>query len=143
MRSTALWYATRGTGVVALLLLTAVVLLGVSSTFRWRSPRLPKFLVHGLHRNLTLLVLAFLAVHIVTAVVDTFAPIRIVDAVIPFVGAYRPFWLGLGAVAFDLLIALTATSLLRARVGVRLWRGLHWLVGGERRRRAHDHRRRE
>lgn len=128
MNSTALWYMTRGFGVVALLLLTTTVLLGVTSTFRWRSARLPKFLVHGLHRNVTLLALAFLTVHIVTAVLDTFAPIRIVDAFVPFVGTYRPIWLGLGAVAFDLLLALTITSLLRARVGRRLWRGLHWLA---------------
>ena len=55
MNGHALWYLTRGSGVVALLLLTLVVLLGVTSTFRWRSALLPKFLVAGLHRNLTLL----------------------------------------------------------------------------------------
>ena len=128
MSPSPLWYLTRGTGVVSLVLLTLVVLLGVTSTFRWRSARLPKFLVHGLHRNLTLLALVFLAVHIVTAVIDSYAPIRLIDAFVPFVGTYRPLWLGLGAVAFDLLLALTATSLLRSRVGPRLWRALHWLA---------------
>jgi hypothetical protein len=37
-------------------------------------------------------------------------------------------WLGLGTVAFDLLLALVATSLLRARIGLRGWRAVHWLA---------------
>ncbi len=123
-----LWYLTRGTGVVALLLLTAVVLLGVLGAARWRSSRAPRFLVQGLHRNLTLLSIAFVAAHVVTTVADGFAPIGLKDAIVPFASSYRPVWLGLGAVAFDLLLALTATSLLRARIGVRAWRSLHWLA---------------
>ena len=123
-----LWYLTRATGVVSLLLLTAVVLLGVTASLRVSSERWPRFLVAGLHRNLTLLALAFLAVHIGTTVADNYAPVTIKDVFIPFASAYRPIWVGLGTVAFDLLLALVATSLLRARVGVRLWRGLHWLA---------------
>jgi len=124
----ALWYLTRGTGAVALVLLTLGLVLGVSASTGWRSRRLPRFLVSGLHRNVTLLALAFVAVHVVTTVVDAFAPIRLWDAVIPFTSAYRPVWLGLGAVAFDLLLALIATSVLRARIGVRAWRAVHLLA---------------
>jgi hypothetical protein len=124
----ALWYLTRGTGVVALVLLTAVLVLGVLGTIRWRSERWPRFLVAGLHRNLTLFAIAFVVVHVVTTVADGYAPIRLVDAVVPFVSPYRPIWLGLGALAFDLLLALTLTSLLRARVGLRMWRAVHWLA---------------
>lgn len=124
----ALWYFTRGTGVVSLLLLTAVILLGVTGVARLRSDRLPRFLIHGLHRNLTPLAIAFIVVHVVTAVVDGFAPIALTDAVIPFASPYRPVWLGLGAVAFDLLLAVAATSMLRVHVGLRTWRGLHWLA---------------
>jgi sulfoxide reductase heme-binding subunit YedZ len=124
----ALWYLTRGTGVVALLLLTAVLVLGVLGVARWRSERLPRFVVQGLHRNLTLLAVVFVAVHVVTTVADGFAPIRYLDAVLPFASPYRPVWLGLGAVAFDLLLALTLTSLLRVRIGLARWRLLHWLA---------------
>ena len=105
-----------------------MLVLGVLGTTRWRSERWPRFLVAGLHRNLTLLAIAFVVVHVVTTVADGYAPIRLVDAVVPFVSAYRPIWLGLGAVAFDLLLALIVTSLLRARVGLRLWRAVHWLA---------------
>jgi hypothetical protein len=79
-----------------------------------------------LHRNLSLLTVAILTVHIVTAVADPYAPIRLVDAVVPFVSAYRPIWLGLGALAFDILLALIATSLVRTRLGPRAWRAVHW-----------------
>jgi sulfoxide reductase heme-binding subunit YedZ len=126
--SHAYWYATRATGVVALILLTLVVALGVAGTLRMRSDRWPRFLVAGLHRNLTLLTLVFLAGHIVTTVLDSFTPIRLQDAFVPFLASYRALWLGFGAVALDLLLALTATSFLRARIGFRTWRSLHWLA---------------
>ena len=72
--------------------------------------------------------MAFLALHILTSVLDSFAPISLLDAFIPFAGSYRPFWLGLGAVAFDLLLAVTITSLLRQRIGFTSWRAIHWLT---------------
>lgn len=122
------WYLTRGTGVVALLLLTASVALGVLSTLRWRSGRWPRFMVAGLHRNLTLLAIVFVVVHVATTVLDGYAPVKLQDAVVPLISRYRPVWLGLGAVAFDLLLALVITSLLRAKIGNRLWRGFHWLA---------------
>lgn len=126
--SHAYWYATRASGVVSLVLLTGVVALGVAGSVRLRSDRWPRFLVAGLHRNLTLLTLVFLVGHIATTLLDSFTPIGLRDAFIPFLASYRPIWLGLGAVALDLLLALTVTSLLRARVGYRTWRSLHWLA---------------
>jgi sulfoxide reductase heme-binding subunit YedZ len=125
---TTLWYLTRATGVVALLLLTAAVVLGVLSTVRWRSGRLPRFVVGGLHRNVTLIAIAFVAVHVLTTVADGYAPVGLRDALIPFVSRYRPLWLGLGAAAFDLLLALVVTSMLRRRLGFRMWRAVHWLA---------------
>jgi sulfoxide reductase heme-binding subunit YedZ len=123
-----LWYLARGSGAVSLVLLTLSVVLGITGVVRQRprSPRLPRFLVDGLHRNVSLLVVAFLVGHILMSVLDPFAHIRYLDAVIPFVSSYRPIWLGLGAAAFDLLLALTVTSLLRRRLGLRAWRAIHW-----------------
>jgi DMSO/TMAO reductase YedYZ heme-binding membrane subunit len=126
--SHALWFATRGFGVVSLLLLTASVVLGVVGATRWRSPRWPRFVVAGLHRNLTLPALGFIALHVITTVADGYAPISLLNAVVPFGSPYRPVWLGLGAVAFDLLLALTITSMLRTRIGYGRWRALHWLA---------------
>jgi hypothetical protein len=124
----ALWFATRGTGVVALLLLTGSLVLGVLFSARSRPPGLPRFVVATLHRNLSLLAVAFVTAHVVTAVADHFAPIGFRDGLVPFLSPYRPLWLGLGTVAFDLLLALVVTSLFRARLGIRLWRAVHWLA---------------
>jgi hypothetical protein len=122
----AVWYLSRGAGAVALLGLTATVVLGIVDVRRFTAPRWPRFVVDALHRDIALVSLAVLAVHIVTAVIDSFAPIRLVDAVLPFASPYRPLYLGLGALALDLLVALTITSLLRRRLGYRAWRGVHW-----------------
>jgi predicted ferric reductase len=82
----------------------------------------------SLHRNVSLLALAFLLAHILTAVLDSFAPISLSDAIVPFGSSYRPFWLGLGAVSFDLLLAVAATSMVRRRLGYGAWRATHWLA---------------
>lgn len=124
----AYWYLTRSTGVVSLLLLTATVILGVVDVRRWSTPRWPRFVVDSLHRNVSMLVLVFLGLHILTATLDSFAPIPLLDAVVPFIGTYRPLWLGLGAVAFDLLLAIAITSVVRQRLGHRAWRITHWLA---------------
>ena len=122
----ALWYATRATGLVTMLLLTASVLLGLLTSGRFGGASWPRFLTVGLHRNLSLLVLVFLALHVGTTVADTFVSIPLTAAFIPFTSSYKAFWLGLGAVALDLLIALVATSLIRNRLGLRAWRWVHW-----------------
>jgi methionine sulfoxide reductase heme-binding subunit len=122
----ALWYATRATGLVTLLLLTATVLLGILTTGRFAGGNWPRFLTVGLHRNLSLLVVVFLALHVGTTVVDKFVSIPLTAAFIPFASSYKTFWLGLGAVALDLLVALVATSLIRNRLGLRTWRWVHW-----------------
>jgi predicted ferric reductase len=124
----ALWYLTRGSGIVTLLLLTVSTVLGVTTAVRWASPRWPRFIVEGLHKNVSLLSIVFLGVHIATAVLDGYVPIRWIDAVVPFAGQYRPFWLGLGALSFDLLLAVIITSLIRIRLGYRIWRAVHWLA---------------
>jgi methionine sulfoxide reductase heme-binding subunit len=124
----AYWALTRSTGAVALLLLTAAIALGVVDLRRWSTPRWPRFLVDSLHRSVSLLAMAFLVLHILTSVLDSFAPISLLDAFVPFAGTYRPFWLGLGAIAFDLLLAVTITSLMRQRMGYASWRAIHWLT---------------
>ncbi|HTA14768.1 MAG TPA: ferric reductase-like transmembrane domain-containing protein [Solirubrobacteraceae bacterium] len=124
----AYWYLTRSTGAVALLLLTLAIVLGVIDVERWNTSRWPRFVIDSLHRNVSLLALVFLVAHVLTSVLDSFASISIVDALVPFVGSYRPFWLGLGAVAFDLVLAVIITSLLRARMGFVTWRAVHWLT---------------
>jgi sulfoxide reductase heme-binding subunit YedZ len=122
------WYATRAFGVVALVLLTATVVLGIAGTARFATRSLPRVVSAGLHRNLSLLVLALVAMHVLTTIADGYAPIGIASAVVPFDSAYRGLWVGLGTVAFDMLLAVALTSLLRGRLPYRTWRGVHWLA---------------
>jgi sulfoxide reductase heme-binding subunit YedZ len=122
-----LWYTTRGAGAVSLVLLSAVVVLGILSVLRVQSTGWPRFLTVGLHRNLSLMTLVFLALHIFTAIVDPFTHLGWLSAVVPFSSYYRTFWLGLGTIAFELLLAIVVTSLIRAFIGQAAWRLVHWL----------------
>jgi sulfoxide reductase heme-binding subunit YedZ len=124
-----LWFATRGAGTVTLLLLTAVVALGIlTAGSAARSRVWPRFVSAGLHRNLSLFAIVFLVAHVVTAVADPYAKLGWRDAAIPFVSSYRPFWLGLGVIAGELVVALVVTSALRPLLGFRAWKTVHWLA---------------
>ena len=122
------WYLMRGSGVVSMLLLTAVVALGVATASRTTLGRLPRFVTMSLHRSLALLSVVFLAIHVATAVIDPYAGIGLAAVVVPFVASRSAFWMGLGAMALDLVGALIVTSALRHRLPAALWRGVHWLA---------------
>jgi sulfoxide reductase heme-binding subunit YedZ len=120
------WYATRGLGVVTLVVLSITVVLGILSAVRWSGESTPRFVAADLHRNLSLLGVCLLAAHIVTTVLDPFAHISLRDVIVPVGATYRPLWLGIGVVAAEILVAVAASSLLRERVGARAWRLIHW-----------------
>ncbi len=123
-----LWYLARGSGLAALVVLTLSMVLGLVTSVRWTNDRWPRFVIELLHRNSSLLALALIVVHVATVVIDAFAPIGWKDTVIPFASGYRSLWVGFGAVAFDILLALLITSLLRHRIGHRTWRVVHWFA---------------
>ena len=125
---TPLWYATRGSGYAALVLLTATVVLGLLTSVRWHRPGWPRFLSQTLHRNLSLMVVVFVIIHVVASIVDPFAGLSPRDAVVPFTAGYRPLWLGLGVVSLELLVAIVVTSLLRNRLSWRMWQAVHLLA---------------
>ena len=122
----ALWYLGRGAGVVTLLAFTLTLVLGIITRSGRPLPGLPRFAVAEVHRTTSLLATSLLAVHIVTLTLDTKAQLGWIDAVLPFTGQWRPFYVGLGALAVDLTLALVVTSLLRDRIHPRAWRAVHW-----------------
>jgi methionine sulfoxide reductase heme-binding subunit len=128
MNHEALWYLSRATGLVSFVVLSLVVVTGVTISRRGRVPGLPRFASVGLHRNAALFAVALLAIHIVTAVTDPYVAIGWLAIVVPFTSHYEPLWVGLGALAIDLTLAVVLTSLLRFRLGLRLWRVVHWLA---------------
>ena len=128
MNSTALWYATRATGVMALVLLTVTMVLGITTTTRARARNWPGFAQQEMHRRISILSVVFLGLHVLTSVMDTFVNISLVATVVPFTSRYQGFWVGVGAVALDLMIAVFVTSLLRTRLRPATWRAVHWLA---------------
>ncbi len=121
------WYLTRASGTVALILLSGAIVLGLSTCGAGA--------LHAGHGpswtaapHVSLLAMVFLGIHILTSVLDSFAPISLLDAFVPFMGSYRPFCLGLGAAAFNLLLAVTIRSLSRQRMGNGTWRAVDWLT---------------
>ncbi len=124
--STLPWYVSRATGVVSLLLLTAVMVLGILVNRQGRLPGLPRFAVTNLHRNLSLMAVMFVVIHVVTAVIDGYVSVPLISGVIPFTSGYEGFWLGLGAISLDLMLALIVTSLVRGHLSHRLWKAVHW-----------------
>jgi predicted ferric reductase len=128
MTSQALWYLSRATGLVAFVLLSLVMVMGAFLSRRGKVPGLPRFAGVGLHRNASLFALVLLAIHIITAVADPYVTIQWTAVLLPFTSSYEPFWLGLGALAIDLSVALVVTSLLRFTIGIQTWRKIHWLA---------------
>ncbi len=126
-----LWYLNRGSGVVALILLTLATVLGVLAVGGRPGSRVPRFVVQSVHRNVALLAVVTLLLHVVTAVVDEYVDIQWWHALVPFSGALQRPWLGLGAIALLLLMAVVASSLLRHRMRRRTWYSIHqavWLL---------------
>ena len=120
------WYLMRGSGLIVFVLLSLTVALGVVGVNRWQSARWPRLVTAGLHRNLSLVAMCFLAVHVVTALLDSWIGLGWWGVIVPFESHYRPFWVGMGVLAADLVVALVATSLLRTHIGHRTWRFVHW-----------------
>ncbi|MEP7091549.1 MAG: ferric reductase-like transmembrane domain-containing protein [Nocardioidaceae bacterium] len=121
-----LWYLGRGTGIVALVMFTVTMVLGITTRSGRRVAGLDRFGVAELHKTASLAGTALILVHVGTLLFDPYAQLRLIDLVLPFAGSYRPVWQGLGTAAVDVLLVIVATSLLRHRIGPRVFRAVHW-----------------
>jgi sulfoxide reductase heme-binding subunit YedZ len=128
MSSTTLWYATRATGLMAMILLTLTMVLGITTTMRARARNWPGFAQQELHRRISMITVVFVGLHVLTSVLDTYVSISWAAIVIPFASSYARPWVGLGAISLDLLLAVFVSSLLRARMRPGVWRAVHWLA---------------
>jgi len=122
------WYLARGSGIISLSLFTIAVSLGLLTAGRISTSRWPRFVTESLHRNVSLASVVFLIVHIVTILLDDYVSIGLLEAVVPFVGTYSPFYLGMGALAFDVIIMLVVTGVMRTRMSFKVWRLIHWMA---------------
>jgi sulfoxide reductase heme-binding subunit YedZ len=125
--SSATWYFARSAGIVAYLLLTSSVLLGVlmagKARFTW-----PKFAVQEVHRFLAILAGVFIVLHGGTLLLDSFVPTGLLQELVPFTSGYRPFAVGLGVCAMELIAAVGISNAFRTRLPHTGWRKLHYLT---------------
>ena len=121
-----LWYTTRATGLVALVLFSAVVCLGSMVAIRVGGTKVGRFELNELHRSLSMVAVAFLVIHILTTVVDSYVPTGWISAIVPMTSSYKRFDVALGAVAFDLILAVWLSSLMKVRIANSSWRFIHW-----------------
>jgi DMSO/TMAO reductase YedYZ heme-binding membrane subunit len=128
VNSTTLWYATRASGIMALVLLTASMVLGLLTTGRARARNWPGFAQQEIHRRISMIAMVFLALHVLTSVLDTYVSIGWAAIVVPFTSGYDSVWVGVGAISLDLMLAVFVSSLLRERMKPGTWRALHWLA---------------
>lgn len=122
---TALWMLGRGTGIVALVLLTLSLCLGILVRSRRTVVSLPRYGVTAVHKTASLTATGLIAVHVLTLLLDPQAGLKLVDLALPFAGAYRPFWLGLGTLGLELVVLVALSGLLRKRIGQKAFRAIH------------------
>jgi sulfoxide reductase heme-binding subunit YedZ len=70
----------------------------------------------------------FLAIHVVTSILDAYVHIGWFAVAVPFASPYSRFWVGLGTIALDVMVAVFVSSLLRAHIKPGTWRSIHWLA---------------
>ena len=126
--SQGLWFVSRASGLALLVSFSTVLVLGVAARLGSAPRRWPRFAVAELHRTLALFSVAFLVLHVVTAILDPFVTIGWAATLIPFASPYRTLAIALGTLAVDLGGAVVLTSLVRRRLGYRAWRAVHWLA---------------
>lgn len=121
-----IWLIARASGIVGFALLTASVLAGLVLKSRPFGKLLKGSTAMEIHRTLSFLGLAALAVHGVALLMDRAVDIRLTDLLVPGTAPYRPLWTGLGVVAAELMVLVIVSFPLRKRIGMRVWRRLHW-----------------
>jgi hypothetical protein len=101
----------------AYILLTLAVALGLALSLHWQSAHRPRLITNDLHRFLTLLSLAFVAIHGLAAWDDPFMRFGWAEVLVPFMSHYRSLWMALGIVAGYLALAVWLSTELRPRIG--------------------------
>ena len=121
------WYVARASGIVAYLLLSASVVLGVLMAARTRFTW-PRFAVEEVHRFLAILTGVFIVLHVGALLLDSVVPFSLAQELVPFTAGYRPFAVGLGVVAAELTAAVGISNVLRSRLPHGVWRRVHYLT---------------
>ncbi len=119
------WEIARVGGMLALVLATASVLIGLALSLKVRSTHFPRFITNELHRYVSLLTLAFLLVHGLAVWADPFTGFTPGEVLVPLAAHYRPLWIAIGIVSGYLMLAVYLSEKVRPRIGYAWWRRFH------------------
>ncbi len=119
------WLASRASGLVALVLVTVSVAIGLTVASKIaRRPGMPRILT-AVHEQTALAGLIAIAVHAITLIGDPWLNPGVSGVLVPFTMDYRPVWTGLGTIAGLLALLLGLSFYVRRSIGTKLWRKAH------------------
>ncbi len=125
-----LGYLLRASGLAALALLSATVLIGLALRVRLWKETLERWRVYDVHLTISILTAIFLGVHLLLVFLDRIVPFSLADLLIPLHDSYQPIWIASGIVGLYLLLIVWGSSLIRSKLSYKLWRSLHPLALG-------------
>jgi predicted ferric reductase len=121
-----LWYTTRATGMVTLVLFTLVVALGTLVSNRIGGTMVGRFELNEFHRSISIVAMIFLLIHVITTIADSYVSTGIVSVIVPMTSQFKRVGVAVGAISFDLILAVWLSSLIKSRIENRSWRFIHW-----------------
>ena len=121
------WYVARAGGILAYVLLSGSVILGLLLSARAKLPKWPRFALEDIHRFVGLLAGTFIAIHVGALLVDSYMPFSLANILVPGTAPYRPVSVAFGVIAAELLVALALTNRYRKALSHRFWRRAHYL----------------
>ena len=122
-----IWYIARAGGILAYVLLSASVILGLLLSGRSRLPGWPRFALEDVHRFVGMLAGAFIVIHGGALFLDSYMPFSLTNLLVPGTDSYRPVSVAFGVIAAELLAALALTNHYRKLLSHRFWRRAHYL----------------
>jgi predicted ferric reductase len=121
------WYLTRAAGLMGYFLIWLSTAWGLVVSSKILDPIMDRGFTYDFHEFLSWLGLAFIGIHVTVLMADKYLPYTIWQVLIPFLSPYRPFWVGIGIIAFYLSLLVTITFYLKKKIGMELFRKIHYL----------------
>lgn len=124
------WYFTRSAGTVAYLLLASSTIWGLLLSTKLLKDHVPAVLALAMHNILSWLAVVLTSLHALALLWDSYYSYSLADLTVPFIGPYKPGWVGLGIIGFYLMFLTTLSFNFRKQIGQKRWRQLHYLTFG-------------
>lgn len=122
-----MWYVTRAAGIMAYLLLWLSTAWGLAVSSKILDNLLHRSFTYDFHQFISLLSIGFLALHIIVLSADKYMPYSLAQMLFPFISPYRPLWVGIGVIAFYLILLVTVTFYMKSKIGMKAFRTIHVL----------------